>query len=369
MLFCNSDNDKIFPMGANRRIIEKLRKAYKLYDKAELVDEYVSEGGHDYRKDLRVAIFKWINKHLKNDSGAVQDADFEPLPGKDLRVFPTNADIPKDAINNKIDQSFVRLANAGLPEEGRYDEWRERLFKRLRDQSFRTFSDRLPAAVAKAQREAEDKPPSSKGLPRIRLQTEGNVLVNLYEPVKKSKSDNGVLIVTETPGWPEEIPFAELSFAGDGSVRLLQLHPDRSGTMKHNTPPNYLPRAHALVGRSADEGSVWDIAATVRHLAETEKDIKSWKVIGQGEAGILAAYAALFEPSIDSVVVIDPPPSHDQGPIFLNVLRVLDVPEALGMLAPRPLTLVNADRRTSETAAAIYRAAGAKDKLKHKQAG
>ena len=71
------------------------------------------------------------------------------------------------------------------------------------------------------------------------------------------------------------------------------------------------------------------------------------KVIGRGQAGILAAYAALFEPSIKEVMLVDPPASHATGPIFLNVLRVLDVPEALGLLAPRPLTLVNAAMRPS----------------------
>ena len=99
LLFANSDNDPIFPMDGNRRIIARLRQLYKMYDKPELVDDYVSKGGHDYRPDLRIAVFKWINKHLKHDTGAVKDADFKPLPGKELRVFPEDKDIPKDALN------------------------------------------------------------------------------------------------------------------------------------------------------------------------------------------------------------------------------------------------------------------------------
>src|SRR5262249_36610247 len=88
LLFANSDNDRIFPMDGNRRIIERLRKLYKMYDKPELVDEYVSKGGHDYRPDVRVAVFKFIHKHLKGDTGEVKDAEFKMLPGKELRVFP-----------------------------------------------------------------------------------------------------------------------------------------------------------------------------------------------------------------------------------------------------------------------------------------
>src|SRR5262249_16579881 len=96
----------------------------------------------------------------------------------------------------------------------------------------------------------------------------------------------------------------------------------------HKSPPNYVERAHALLGRTVDEGRVRDVAATVRYLDAKAGGRLRWKVIGRREAGVLAAYAALFEPAIAEVVAAEPPPSHDYGPTFLNVLRVLDVPEA-----------------------------------------
>jgi hypothetical protein len=86
-------------------------------------------------------------------------------------------------------------------------------------------------------------------------------------------------------------------------------------------------------------------------------------VAGRGEAGVIAAYAGLFEPSIATVIAADVPASHKQGPHFLGVLRVLDVPEALGLLAPRRLTLVGKTDKALERTAAIYRAAGAEDRL------
>src|SRR5207249_12022013 len=117
-------------------------------------------------------------------------------------------------------------------------------------------------------------------------------------------------------------------------------------------------------GRTVDEGKLWDILAVLRELDGP----LTWKyrLVGRGQAGILAAYAALLDPSIKEVVIIDPPTSHKEGPIFLNVLRVLDIPEALGMLAPTPLTLVNAKDRAFDRTEQIYRLAGAADKLKRK---
>jgi len=89
-------------------------------------------------------------------------------------------------------------------------------------------------------------------------------------------------------------------------------------------------------------------------------------VIGQGNNGIIAAYAALFEPSIKEVVVIDPPKSHKEGPYFLIVLRVLDIPDLLGLLAPTPLTIIGGNDPAFDRTAEIYRLAGAADKLKRK---
>ena len=137
LLFANSDHDKLFPMDGNRRIIERLRKVYKMYDKPDLVDEYVSEGEHAYRPDLRVAVFKFINKHLKNDKSEVKDVDFKLLPGKELRVFPEDKDLPKDSINGKIDETFVKRAEVKLPEEGKFAEWKKGMMKELREKSFR----------------------------------------------------------------------------------------------------------------------------------------------------------------------------------------------------------------------------------------
>src|SRR5207248_887096 len=94
---------------------------------------------------------------------------------------------------------------------------------------------------------------------------------------------------------------------------------------------------------------------------------KPIRVVGRGQAGIFAAYAALFEPSIKEVVIIDPPTSHRDGPIFLNVLRVLDIPEALGLLAPHvKLTIIGGKDKAFDRTAQLYKLAGAEDKFERK---
>jgi len=51
-------------------------------------------------------------------------------------------------------------------------------------------------------------------------------------------------------------------------------------------------------------------------------------------AGIVL-YASLFEPDIDRLDLWHLPHSHRDGPTFLNVLRYLDIPQAVAMAAER----------------------------------
>lgn len=358
MLFANSDNDKIFPMDGNRRIIAKLRDCYKMHGVPNLVDEYVSVGGHDYRPDLRVAIFKFFNKHLwRNDIAPVEDsAQYKELLGRELRVFPTDADVPKDQLNTRIDEFFVPRAKVTLPEKEKFAEWKAEMIKRLREQSFRRLPSKHPGptddfvqGVIGSGTSIGCLYESEKG---VSVQFSG--LSRLKEP---KGHDNLLVWDTEyagndTPSWAA--PFF-------GNERIYHFYPRAGWTTK--SPPNYVERSHLLLGRTTAEGKVWDVIGYAVLAATGKKDVH---VAGKGQAGILAAYAALFEPSIKEVIVINPPKSHKEGPHFLGVLRVLDIPEALGLLAPTPLTIVGGNDPAFDRTAEIYRLAGAADKLTRK---
>ena len=77
MLFVNSDNDRIFPMDANERVINRLEMLYRLYGAGDQVDSVVSVGGHAYREDIRKATFRFLNIHLKQDPRPVLDSEID----------------------------------------------------------------------------------------------------------------------------------------------------------------------------------------------------------------------------------------------------------------------------------------------------
>ena len=74
----------------------------------------------------------------------VKDAEFKPLEGKDLRVFPEEKDLPKDALNSKIDETFVARAKLTLPNARDFPAWKEELIKQLRQKSFRALPAKVP---------------------------------------------------------------------------------------------------------------------------------------------------------------------------------------------------------------------------------
>jgi cephalosporin-C deacetylase-like acetyl esterase len=359
LLFANSDDDNIFPMDGNRRIIARLRTLYRGYGKGALVDEHVSKGGHAYRPDLRVAIFSFINKHLKGDKAAVKDADDEPLPGKELRVFPEDKDLPKDSINDRIDESFIKVAKVAPPKEKEFAQWKAGLMGKLRETSFRAFPERLPKAVA-----IDSSPSKTKnGLRGHYLYPEWDVQTFLSLPVRDApRSKKGMLVVLNDGEDKHALPEWLSGLSDEYEVRLFVPRGVGPVAWPQGSPPNYVARSFALLGETVDQNRVRDVVAAVRWLQQ-EGSPRDWSVAGSGQAGVLAAYAALFEPSIAGVVAHDPPASHRKGPHFLGVLRILDVPEAMGLLAPRRLTLAGDVDRAFDRTAAIYRAAGAGKRL------
>ena len=355
-------------MAANRRILARLRPLYDWYGQPERLDSFVSHGppgAHAYRPDSRVAIFRWINKYNGLDPTTVKDCDYKRIPEEQLRVFPEDSDFPPDAINSKADETFVRLAQVKLPDAAGFEAWKRDLLGKLRTHSFQRFPERIPVS---------DRVPTPgvfkfKDLPDVDLlqtrTTEIGIEVTLRVlglDTQGEPGEKGVTLVvlneddsdmTGAPAWAKP-------FVGHDAVVLLAPRGSGPNRLTGKSPPNFVPRALALLGQTLDDGRVWDIASTARWL-ERKAEVR---VVGRGQAGILAAYAGLFEPAIRHVVVIDPPLSHRNGPYFLNVLRTLDIPEALGLLAPTPLTLVQARDRAFDRTAEIYRLAGASKSLK-----
>jgi hypothetical protein len=365
LLFVNSDQDQIFPMDANERVLNRLKRLYSLFGASDLVNSVVSVGGHAYRQDIRQAAYRFINTHLKNDPRPVLDSDVDlvsesskpqpppPLDPIKLRAFPRDADIPNDEINTRIDELFVPVASVQVPHEGEFGSWRKTLVEELRRVTFHSFPERIPPArVAGA--------PSGGGL---LLETEPGIELRLSQlsGPAPGETPKRVWLLVSTNAESEGLPaWMKGAVQKDDAVLLWQPRGFGATRWTRKNPPNYVERAHVLLGRSVDTGRVWDVIAAARYLRQKFEGKAPVMVAGQGSAAVLASYAALLEPEVEEVLLRDLVMTHasPDAPQFLNVLRVCDVPEVLGMLAPRRLTIQGEKAQDFKKVHAIYAAAG-----------
>lgn len=365
MLFVNSDNDNIFPMDANDRVINRLERVYSLYGKSDLVDAMVSIGGHAYREDLRKASFRFLNTHLKHQPQEVTDSEQDlvtgprsnrsyPIPIDDLRVFPEGQSLPADQKNTTIDEIFVPMAKVAPPAKGQFDSWKKDLRSKLKEVTFRTIPDDVRPATLFAS--------DTKDAWLVETEPMITLPLRLLPGSTPMKQVSRILLVVQGNESDAQIDemMNGLKKQGD-AVYALQVRGYGPTEWTRKNPPNYVERSLVLLGQTADTGRVRDVISTAKSLMQRHGKGTPVHLAGKEGSGLIAAYAALLDPEIAAVLLIDPPSSHmqKQAPQFLNVLRVCDVPVALGMLAPRPLTLITTDNSTFKLTKEIYQAARA----------
>jgi hypothetical protein len=261
-------------------------------------------------------------------------------------------------LNTKIDESFVPMASVPEPEAGKFEEWKKGLVNELRRVSFGYFPETIPAAKPL---KGDSSPSRTDGT----IQSEQGIEFLLRYPTDRESGPGKMTLLVvlnedeagQTPDW-----LKKLSVGGDQEV--VYCEPRGMGRTKWTTknPPNYVARSHVLLGRTVDAGRVWDIVSAAKYLSPDGRYVR---VAGKGPAGLLAAYAAIVAPEIDEVTLVTPPHTHmnDTAPQFLNVLRVCDVPDALGLIAPRRMHIVTADADKFTRTSRAYEAADFKDHL------
>ncbi|GBD35337.1 hypothetical protein HRbin36_00448 [bacterium HR36] len=359
LLFLNSSNDTIFPMPGNERLRFQMHQFYGLfYPQPQSHFEFgVVPGPHQDHPELRLLAYRWINRHLKKDPRPVQEPEVPLFSGKELRVFPEDSDLPGDAMNRRIDEVFVTRAQVKAPEKpADWPTWHAHLLEQLRERVFTDWPHPVPAAAVIKE---------NKDTGELILGTDETMVVIAHRLPAPKKAKRQVLVVLESqdeegklPAWAKRCVTAE-----DEVVLLSPRGCGRLAWTKRN-PPNFVERAHALLGRTVDQMRVWDIQAVARWLHENAEDSLPLAVAGRGVMGVNAAYAAIWEGAISQILLVEPTTSHVQGPHYLGVLRVLDVAAARGLLAPRTVVIYGAPEEPFQLTRQVYEMASAKDRLR-----
>jgi hypothetical protein len=118
----------------------------------------------------------------------------------------------------------------------------------------------------------------------------------------------------------------------------------RSAWTSDPTERIHIRRRFMLLGQTLDGMRVWDVRRAVQALRTMDGLGRvPLGLNANREMGAIALYATLFEPEVDAIGLSDVPKSLRTGPDFLNVLRVLDIPQTLAMVAEKSYVVIHDD--------------------------
>ena len=367
LIILSGQKDTIFPPDGYHEAFQHTKKVYDLYaggnsDRIREVDDNV--GHSDPPLFLREAR-QWMNRWLKNDP--------TPLPAAADKLTEENSEdlacltqVPGDAANFRIQDQFVRAAVISKPtSRAAWAKRREDLMRELRNNVFRWFpTSPIPfdtkvslnsGGYAARYADYKDVSFNSEDGARVRAQ--------LLTP-KNARAGAPLVICVKRPSdsiYPMD--FDEL-LPVFRDQRVLVLNPRFTEQPMSASEFTDVERTAVWCGRTVASMQVWDILRAIEWAVREEKaDATNISLYGKEDMAALALYAALFDERVSQVIMNAPPASHWQSPALLNVLRVTDLPEVAGALAPRRLTFIREIPPAFELTRTIYGKLGAQKHL------
>jgi dienelactone hydrolase len=364
LLVSNTDKDPIFPVDGVYAVYRAARDVYSRIGAAGALGVNLEEGPHQDIEPLRTAAFHWMNRHLRGTGiGDRLQGEAERLfTPAELKVF---AELPPDQVNTRIDETFVPAAP--LPEAAAdAASWKASRDGWLGEMKTRVFAAwPEPETRATLERQTREERDGIR-LERHLLRPEPDVTCSVHvihrAGLEWQDLDLMVLNVlaeedweeflTHLPGdFPEAFPgvaFPPRDAAGEESERRMHarfkwgmayLCPRGIGLGKWTADPKkavQIERRFALVGQTADAMRVWDIRQAVEALrAHGLGETPLW-LQARGIMAGNAVHASLWtERPVTRLDLHDLPGSHRDGPFYLNVLRVGDLPMAVAAAADR----------------------------------
>ena len=366
LLISNTDKDSIFPLDGVVDVYRKTMEIYELYGVPSNLGLQITEGPHKDTQELRIHAFHWFNHFLKGDDSLIEMAATKFHTPEELKVFKT---LPEDEKNTKIQESFVKQAKAPVPEDTQqWEQQTEQWKKLLLTKSFRAWPEKNDSTTkTKVETAIKD----GLCLKTVSFDSQKHVPLKLFIVVPEQTPEKGIGQVTlnvlnqeewETftqvlaPVFPES--FSQKS---NGKIspalyqKLRQRVIDQKTAVAYFAPRGIglsswnpekrkqvqIKRRFYLLGQSLEGMQIWDIRRAIHELkAQPNLTKASLALNASGNAAALCLYASLFENGVNELDLQALPASHHDGPALLNVLRFMDLPQALSMAASRrPITV------------------------------
>ena len=367
LLISNTDTDGIFPLDGVYRTFEHVRRIYRLYDTTEKgtsskIALNISPGPHKDTQELQVHAFRWFNHYLKGDDKPIEKVAVPYFTPEQLQVFKT---LPSDQKNTEIHETFVAAApTAKVPTDNA--DWQEMQTpwrNALLDKAFQAWpTNSVPLnmqTAASVERDGIrfgvydfDYPGASRGrlyvLCRAGLAKPDLNVLNILDDQAWQE-----FLASVRPGFEAELRGEHLPPADEADWQSLKkMLATQPWAMSYFAPRGVGPsafdqsekkqlqnrRRFYLLGQTLESMQAYDVfqATLAAHRLPDFREVPLWLQSQRRMAGI-ALYTTLFQlkGTIQRLDLHDLPKTHRDGPIFLNVNRYLDMPQAVALAAER----------------------------------
>lgn len=361
LLMAHGIKDTLFPVAGYREFERVIGGLYASYGLKGSFRNIEVDTGHADSDFLREEAIRFFDRHLMGVDDRRLAMDYADLPPAELAVFGGSP--PGDSRNHLAHEILLPVPVFEPPPTlAAWEQRRARILKALREKVFPAL---LPPAGAPVVRRL----PPTEGQPwrELEIETEDGVAVRAFlrKPARIEKPLPALLYAASEGEELRDIDgLLSAAHRRNASVRMA-LYP-------RATPDTPLKRTDAIgllrnamhVGQTLDSLRLRDVLRAVEALrAEEGVDPGRILVAGEGVAAGLALYAAILDERIEQVMLIRPPESHQEGPLFLGVLRLLDLPEAVALAAPRRVSFYSRIPPPYEAARAVFGLYGKPERL------
>jgi dienelactone hydrolase len=335
LLVAHGRKDTLFPVPGYEEIEQRITPMYAKNPQA--FRNIVVETGHEDSNFLREQAIRWFDEHLMGVRDRKLDMDYSNAPVEQLAVFGAGGAPPADAANYRVHETFIPAAAAkSYTSLAAWQTHSKDVIANLRTRVFASINRPSELKVLSTVK-------ARGGFDDIQLETEPGITVRvmLKRPADAAKTNVPVLVHIASDGEdPESIDGTWRGVNMRGNAIRLIVYPRGIGEVGWDRSfERDTLRAAMQVGETTDSMRLYDVLKAVEFVRSREPQADPARVMlmGRGVSAGLAIYAALLDERIAQVMLLDPPVSHANGnaPVFLNVLRHTDLPEAAALLYPR----------------------------------
>ncbi len=364
LLFAHANGDYLFTPGENRDLHATISRVYQLYGSPGKCSLFQFDGPHSYQPASVATINDWFDRHLAGRPMGTASLAGPELGEKQCTIF--NGDFPLPDRLDILPEILTPPKSFPIP-----DSLEE--LAALRKRVIGDLEGRVLNYVTTSTEHLELQRIHEWHLDPVRpfpvmRKYRGSIggmelWVTHHQPAPDSRD---LLVYLRGEYADDERVFANLPHNAR-SLDIMTIEPRAGGLNSYGESARVsLLRAGLHLGVTPVSLWIKDLRDVLAHFrAEGALEGRDVYLYGARDAGTAALYTAVLDESIHGVILEDIYGSHRDGGHIPGILKVMDVEQALGLLAPRVIGLDTFEWEFGFWSSRLYDRLGILDRFVH----